>query len=344
MPQAVIPFDEIVAGASARLAVIEDTPHLSVRDVLMHICSLSANSATYKFRSLPEEAKAELRADLAEFQFPGRGNKMEPVITFKGALKLVMLVSGQRAALYRSAMAKILQRYYAGDGSLVEEVAENAQSSGPVQQMARASLAAEADPEMDALELPFKKRRLELQLAREEAALVSIQHDNDAKRIANQAAEHDSDAKKIANQAAEHENEARRLANAMTKRDYVSDVAEKYRDLCGDTVMDERARLMLKDNFLNMAAHEGGKALIADGSSQPISLSLVADEMKVKLSSGELISLGQEVRRRYVEAHGRPPSKHEQLCGGRVTLVNSYFAADKPMIEAVLRAHVEGSA
>jgi choline kinase len=185
---------------------------------------------------------------------------------------------------------------------------------------------------------------LELQLAREEAALVSIQHDNDAKRIANQAAEHDSDAKKIANQAAEHENEARRLANAMTKRDYVSDVAEKYRDLCGDTVMDERARLMLKDNFLNMAAHEGGKALIADGSSQPISLSLVADEMKVKLSSGELISLGQEVRRRYVEAHGKPPSKHEQLCGGRVTLVNSYFAADKPMIEAVLRAHVEGSA
>lgn len=44
------------------------------------------------------------------------------MITFKGALKLVMWIGGENAKIYRSAMVSILQRYYAGDRSLMEEV------------------------------------------------------------------------------------------------------------------------------------------------------------------------------------------------------------------------------
>lgn len=131
MPEkmATIPFDEIAAGSSARVCVIENMQHLSVRDILMHVCSLSTVRANEKWRLLPDEVKNEVAEFLGNFQFPGKGNKSEPVITFKGALKLVMMISGEKAALYRSSMAKILTRYYAGDGSLLEEVEANAQST-----------------------------------------------------------------------------------------------------------------------------------------------------------------------------------------------------------------------
>jgi hypothetical protein len=248
-------------------------------------------------------------------------------LTFKGILKLIMWVGGDNAKKYRSSMVSILQRYYAGDDSLMEDIEANAQSTGPVQQLARASLAAE---ESDALELPFKKRRMELQLAREEAEI-------EARIIANRAAEHENEAKR---QAAEHENEAKRLANLATKREHLSDITAKYRELCLDTVMDERARLMLKDNFLNMATLNG-QALLANENTKPISLSLVAEKLGMRLPANELISIGQEIKKRYVERKGQPPPKHEQLCGGRVTLVNTYTEADRPLLEEVLRWHAE---
>ena len=311
MLQATIPFDEIVAGATARLAVIEDVQYLSVRDVLMHISGLSAKRATEKWNLLSTEIKNELTEFLGQFRFPGPGNPTPvPVITFKGVLKLVMLVSGQKAALYRSAMVKILQKYYAGDSSLLEEVETNAQSAGPIQQMARASLVAEAVPvEDEALSLPFKKRKMELEMARMEAEVK---------------------AKQTTNRAAELE-----LLQACTT---------SYRELCEDRVMDERARLILKDNFLNMAMLQGsagaGPGLITN--CKPISLSLVAHELGMKIANNDLISIGQELKKRYVDKHGKPPPKHEQLCGGRATLVNTYMEGDRTLLEDVLKWHVAG--
>lgn len=228
-----------------------------------------------------------------------------------------MVVGGENAKRYRSAMVGILQRYYAGDGSLLEEVEANGQSAGPIQQMARASLAAETDhdavPKEDALSLQFKKRRTELEFAMMEV---------------------DIEAKKVAVRAAD--------------REHLVSITNNYRELCKDTVMDERARLILKDNFLNMAMLQGsdsggsGQALITNGQGKPISLSLVADQLGMKLASNDLISLGLELKKRYVEIHGKQPSKHQQLCGGRATMVNTYMETDRPLVEEVLRWHVAG--
>jgi hypothetical protein len=83
--------------------------------------------------------------------------------------------------------------------------------------------------------------------------------------------------------------------------------------------------------------------VITDGSSQPtsqpakpISLSLVAAEMGLKIPSSELISLGLALKNRYVSLHGKDPSKHDQLCDGRMTKVNSYMEADRSMVQEVL--------
>lgn len=296
-----IPFDEIAAGTSVRMCMIGNVQCLSIRDILMHISGLNRKRATEKWGLIPPEVKQEVAELVHLFQFPGQGNKPEPVITFKGALKLVMMVSGTKAAVYRAAMVKILTRYYAGDGTLLDEVEANAQSTAPIAQMARASLVADEAPVQNEVTLPHKRRLEELELCKLEADIKDRQIG------------------------------------------YLMKCSGCYQDMCKDTVMDERAKLIFKDLYLNMAMLQGGPSMITNGDplpSKPISLSLVAGEMGLKLPTNELISLGVELKRRYLAAHGKAPSKHDQLCDGRVTKVNSYSESDRPLVEEVLRWHM----
>ena len=137
--------------------------------------------------------------------------------------------------------------------------------------------------------------------------------------------------------AAEQSVRAAALTNLAT-------VTTSYGALCENTVIDERACLMFKDNYLNLGmmtkAPSGREArMITDGqptTNTPISLSMVAVELGLKLQSGELISAGLELSKRFVALHGKPPSKHDQLCGGRMTKVNTYMECDRGLMEEVL--------
>lgn len=328
-----IPFDEIAAGTSARVCMIGGVQCLSIRDILMHTSGLNRKRATEKWGLIPQEVKQEVTELVHLFQFPGQGNKPEPVITFKGALKLVMMVSGAKAALYRSAMVKILTRYYAGDGTLLEEVEANAQSSAPVQQMARAALAEKEPVVHNEVALTNKRKLEELEIAKLEAEIEARQAETKAKLAENEARQ--------------AENEARRL---QANHEHVSKCSASYQGMCKDTVMDERARLIFKDLYLNMALLQTPKQqAITDGASpanpspvKPISLSLVAGDLGMRLPTNVLSSIGTELSKRYVAKHGKAPSKHEQLCDGRVTRVNSYTEEDRPLIEQVLRWHADG--
>ena len=272
----------------------------------MHVCSLSTIRANEKWRLMSDEIKNEVAEFIGNFKFPGKGNKVEPVITFKGALKLVMMVSGEKAALYRSAMVKILSRYYAGDGSLTEEIEANARSDAPIAQMARASLMANVSNE-----LSYKRKLEELEVSRFE---VEIERQKT-------------------------EIEAKKLANAVMKHEHLSKLTCSIRELSEDRVMDERTRLILRDNFLNMAMlQDRSQALLTNGQpNKPISLSMVAAEMGLKIPPNNLISVGMDLKKRYMETHGREPPKHDQLCGGRMTKVNSYMESDRALMEGVLR-------
>ena len=46
-----------------------------------------------------------------------------------------------------------------------------------------------------------------------------------------------------------------------------------------------------------------------------------------------------DLKKRYFKLHNKAPSKHEQLCDGRVTLVNSYSEQDRPLIVDALRSY-----
>ena len=118
-----LPLDEIVAGATVRVAIIHGKQYLSVRDVIMHICHAAGDYACQIWRNLPESKKDE--ASLAVYQFPGRGQQYQPVITLAGSVKLVMLLPGKRAKLYRTKFAEIISRYLDGDQTLCLEIDEN---------------------------------------------------------------------------------------------------------------------------------------------------------------------------------------------------------------------------
>ena len=154
----VIPFDEIVAGSTVRVAVIKGVQYLSVKDITMHVCDTDENQATEKWRRMSQEQKTELQAYCLNFKFPDSHQK-ERVITFPGALKMSMFLPGEKAKMHRSSMVTILTRYFAGDPSLLREIEANAVSESPVAQMARASLASESEIQ-DSLK---RKREAELE-------------------------------------------------------------------------------------------------------------------------------------------------------------------------------------
>jgi len=74
------------------------------------------------------------------FIFIGAREKTQDVILFQGALKLIMFLPGNGAKDFRKNAADILTKFFAGDASLVAQIEENAESSHPISQMARASL------------------------------------------------------------------------------------------------------------------------------------------------------------------------------------------------------------
>ena len=71
-----------------------------------------------------------------EVQFPGQGERVQPVITLEVALKLIMWRPGDMAKDYRSRACGILARYLGGDSTLVGEIEANAKSSAPLNVLA----------------------------------------------------------------------------------------------------------------------------------------------------------------------------------------------------------------
>jgi len=123
----IIPFEEIISGATVRFTVIGGVQFLSIRDLIMVMCGKNQNQAAKVWRRISDEVKAELNAFYLNFKFPGRGQSEQPVIQFQGALKLLVWLPGENAKKFRSQAADILTRYCTGDTTLLSEI--NAQDA-----------------------------------------------------------------------------------------------------------------------------------------------------------------------------------------------------------------------
>jgi hypothetical protein len=302
-------FAEIVSGERASVKVTHDGLFYAV-DLVMAVSGKERNSAARDLRDIPNELFESTKIVKRQLS-SGHETKL---VSFENGIDLIMVLPGTTAKKIRGKFAKIIKRYIAGDKTLVSEIESNATSTDPIAQLARASLAADA-PVEDTQELVRKRKRDDLELAKLELDVQERTEIVKAKSLANRATE-------LAN------------LNAMTT---------SYGVLCQDTVMDERARMMFKDNYLNISMMKVGLIGCAPTTggqaNTPISVSMVAADMGLtKLTRPELISAGAAIASRYKDAHnGDAPSKHAQICAGKSTLVNTYFECDRALLEDVLR-------
>ena len=123
--------------------------------------------------------------------------------------------------------------------------------------------------------------------------------------------------------------------------------------------LDDRTRLMIQDAMQNSILNtmhsvstgmgggqgQGGPMLLTNGTSAnaPISISSVAAALKYKPSSSDYKRIGMDLRKRYLKKHGKAPTKHDQLCDGRVTYVNSYTEQDRALVVEVLHSYFKPS-
>ena len=235
---------------------------------------------------------------------------------FAGALKLAMFLPGEKAKQSRSAMANILQRYYAGDASLIAEIEANAASTDPVAQMARASMAPESTIEDKALQsrkmlLDFKEREMELQVKRAKL-------------------------------------DAMNLANRETELTVVTRFQQTMASLRADRVLDARTRLAVEDMAKNDFLRRHTKATaIANGDDLGIvevpgwgtlSVSEVAQEMgHPRLDTDTSRAIGVAAAGLYRAKYNADPPKHRQWVNQVERWVNSYTTRDRDLVEQAVR-------
>lgn len=271
---------------------------------------------------------------LSERQLSARGGYKTKLVSLQDALELVMVLPGKVARETRVQFANIIRRYLAGDSSLITEIHANAASNSPIAQLARASV----DPASDANCAITKKRQLE-----RDDALFDMEMAERKQRLMHMAME--TSAKAAEAQA--------KVAEAQAKVLEVQKMLmDTYTSLCPNRVIDDRARLMFKDNFLNIASQGPASQLaIGNGMSigngagvglagRPFSVSDAALGLKLSFNRGDTQKLGKLVAAAYREKYGQGPSKHEQWVDGASREVCSYTEKDRDLVEGVIKSYV----
>lgn len=229
-----------------------------------------------------------------------------------------MVLPGKFATETRKKFADILIRFFAGDASMVPQIEANAASDHPVAQMARETLASERQ---DAEALKRSREREEIMFE------LDVQERRE----------------KIAR--LRYENQQLGLESLNHFKAFLTETAPGWE-------RDQRLKLQLEDRAKNIIFNSGSTAVVLANPgengvpsqktgiflSQSLSISQVAQEMKLRPKLGDLAKVGKRVSHLYKDRHNNePPPKHRQWVDGAEREVNSYTESDRPIIEQAWR-------
>jgi hypothetical protein len=298
-------FAEIVKGRDASVRVTEDMMFWTV-DLAMVVTGKDRNNAGRDIRDLKDEVFQSTK--FVDRSFPGRGNGRTKLVSFKDGIELIMVLPGKVARETRAQFAGIIQRYLAGDQSLIAEIQSNAASSAPIAKLARESVLPQvAAPAEIAANLEESKKRKALFELEVRERLCKVK---DAE---------------IASVTA--------FANAMNM-------------LNPDWKKDARLRLRVEDSLKTtlLGSPPAAPLAITDGQAAPppmqsVSVGEVAQKMGLgsRIKHGDSIAIGKAVAKAYHKKHGQDPPKSRRWVDGAEREVNAYTEADRKLIERAIR-------
>jgi hypothetical protein len=242
-------------------------------------------------------------SNFIERQLSKHGGHKTKLVSLRNAMQLVMVLPGKMAKETRAQFAGVIERYIAGDMSLHEEIEANAGSSNGMARLARKSLKENmTHGEESSEQVGFKRKREQLEYLKTEEEIRCM---------------------------------------AQTRILAACAELERYRDPSRNN-LDERTRLMMQDSLQNSILNTCFSVSLTTTKSNPntpISIASVAKELGYKPTTTDAKRIGLDLRKRYIDKHGSPPTKHDQLCDGRVTQVNSYTEQDRSLVEEALHAY-----
>jgi hypothetical protein len=308
-----ISFAEVVQGRDANVRVTDDGLLYAV-ELNMVLSGKDRNNAGRDLRDLSEDLFQSTK--FVDRKMSGKGCGHTKLVSFKNAIELIMVLPGKVARETRKNFAGIIQRYLAGDTSLIREINENAESNAPIAQLARGSFASkdtEEDPES------HRKR-----VKREDLELIKFEQD--IKREGLELVRLEQDIK------------IQKLRECM-------DLMTTLRP--GWMQADARLVLQTEDMIKNIMTQPAGLAITngpstdtavsgSDGSGS-ISIGQIAQELGKRLTHGQSIQAGGLVARKYKERYDTYPPKHNQWVDGAERRVNSYTERDRGLIVEALK-------
>ena len=133
-----ISFAEIADNTNSSVRLINERLLVAV-DLIVTGTGKNREDSSRVLRDLREDVFPNSNYQIVSL--PGKGNGKIKTVDFKNAITLIMIMPGRMANDFRQGFARIIERFMAGDRSLILEIHANASSSNPLAQMARASLA-----------------------------------------------------------------------------------------------------------------------------------------------------------------------------------------------------------
>jgi hypothetical protein len=303
----VFSFAEVVTGRDSSVPVTDDGLLHAVPYVMV-MSGKNNDDAGKAIRNIPNEIFQSEK--FTDRQLSKRGGYPTKLISFHDAIELAMVLPGKIARETRTKFASIIQRYLAGDQSLISEIQDNAVSTLPIAQLARESLQKETRDEVS------RKRQIEKDDMLFEMDMVE-----------------------------------RRQKQLHLAFETQSAIMAAYTQLCPGQVMDDRARLLFKDNMLNLAMQQAPmQKAIANGGDQakdkdsdPITVSTYALRKGRRYNLLALQKIGSIMSRLYKKRYGHlNEDKHEQFTDGAVRDVNSYTKKDLDLLDEAFRIYEAG--
>ena len=279
--------------------------------------------------------KEEVSASCYYIKFPGQGQRETPCMTIRGLQRLILIMKGKVSEIFRKMVEDVFTKVVGGDTSLIEVIQFHAASNAPVQQMYRRALAQEpvqhpiSVSQQSAVAVPSSDEIVRKRQLDREDTLFEMEMAERKQAMAE-----------------------RNQGMAERKQKLMQQTVEDYAALCPNKVIDDRAKLLFKDNILNiftMAPPARGQLAIAAepqlaigvvappvNLNKPITISTLAVELGHRFDSGQLQKIGKRVASAYREKYGESPGRHEQLVGQASILVNSYTERDRGLMEKVI--------